>query len=326
MNIPGLQGGAYTAVFETDENGNFHSANGSVPGWLRDMIERAYANSGLRMNKKVASSEAIASLEEVPPELLKESTCPICYEKYEVDHNKKQKMDTTVQKEEPQPETSWAYENVYVEPESSRLKFKDPSLFMAVDAGAANPLRFPQQNLSNRETVTNEEMFPSLNDFKKPVKASKETRHIAMKMPNCHHVFGKTCIIEWLRGHVSCPLCRKEVESVRDSDPMAKKMETLSQNCNFIFAADQDVVMKHILRRSTNVFEPFKKPYNPAVTPLTDTSVSQHWARPSLPEGFAPDVTENADPQLIMARKYPLSNFQSTPRRSLFGRRNERDE
>lgn len=36
--------------------------------------------------------------------------------------------------------------------------------------------------------------------------------HRAVRMP-CGHVFGDLCIREWLRNEVTCPLCRKEVES-----------------------------------------------------------------------------------------------------------------
>ncbi|KAF7860796.1 hypothetical protein EAF04_008314 [Stromatinia cepivora] len=35
--------------------------------------------------------------------------------------------------------------------------------------------------------------------------------HEPVKMPNCRHIFGRSCITEWLMSHNTCPLCRNEV-------------------------------------------------------------------------------------------------------------------
>jgi hypothetical protein len=44
-----------------------------------------------------------------------------------------------------------------------------------------------------------------------PASASADP-HYAVQLPQCNHIFGRPCIVEWLRSHVSCPLCRREVE------------------------------------------------------------------------------------------------------------------
>ncbi|KAJ8061301.1 hypothetical protein OCU04_010364 [Sclerotinia nivalis] len=35
--------------------------------------------------------------------------------------------------------------------------------------------------------------------------------HEPVKMPNCRHIFGRSCITEWLMSHNTCPLCRNQV-------------------------------------------------------------------------------------------------------------------
>ncbi|KAF7886581.1 uncharacterized protein EAF01_011259 [Botrytis porri] len=38
-----------------------------------------------------------------------------------------------------------------------------------------------------------------------------EPNHEPSKMPKCGHVFGRDCIVEWLKNHDTCPLCRDEL-------------------------------------------------------------------------------------------------------------------
>ncbi|TGO33909.1 hypothetical protein BHYA_0222g00190 [Botrytis hyacinthi] len=38
-----------------------------------------------------------------------------------------------------------------------------------------------------------------------------EPNHEPAKMPKCGHVFGRDCIVEWLKKHDTCPLCRDEL-------------------------------------------------------------------------------------------------------------------
>jgi len=35
--------------------------------------------------------------------------------------------------------------------------------------------------------------------------------HFAVMLPLCKHIFGKSCIVEWLKSNTTCPLCRQEV-------------------------------------------------------------------------------------------------------------------
>lgn len=54
--------------------------------------------------------------------------------------------------------------------------------------------------------------------------------HDCVKMPGCNHLFGRSCLVEWLQTSVTCPLCRKEVEaSHRSLDSYSTT--TMMANC-----------------------------------------------------------------------------------------------
>ncbi|OBA22860.1 hypothetical protein METBIDRAFT_19783, partial [Metschnikowia bicuspidata var. bicuspidata NRRL YB-4993] len=306
-----------STLIETDLDGNLVN-NGEMPFWLRDIIERAFSASGIRTNKKVASKDAIASLQNVDLADLSNDSCPICYETYTMEKNKKKKANP-----EDEVKESLKYGNkldkiahkmvqkgVSIPTLEENRVFRDPYLFIPVDSTAHNHLRFPIMKLYTKDRVTHSEMFPALKQDTQSSVDTSNCEHIPVSMPHCGHVFGKPCIIEWLNGHVSCPLCRKEVEALRDTDPLSKKLALIKENCNFVLTLDPDLFVSHIANCLTDIFNPPRKTMNPLVVPLTDTTVPQVWATPLYPLDMVAEYKSNAaDPPLILTRKFPLSHF-----------------
>ncbi|TGO48029.1 hypothetical protein BCON_0254g00010 [Botryotinia convoluta] len=44
------------------------------------------------------------------------------------------------------------------------------------------------------------------------MKSDTSNSHKACAMPKCSHIFGRYCIIQWLKDNSTCPLCRNEVD------------------------------------------------------------------------------------------------------------------
>ncbi|RLV91550.1 Sporulation-specific protein 2 [Spathaspora sp. JA1] len=299
------------------------STSDILPTWLRDVLERALGASGLTADTTVksASDEAISSLVKLDYSIIRDSECPICFESYKEGIKQAEKVDN--------PRDNYVHDlntynmllsndcdlvqklgevGVFIESKQESAKFNDPGLFFPTDLGGSHYSRFPQRNLSTLKIVREEDQFPGYKDKQqteeekeKRIKEFKREGHIAVKMPECGHIFGLSCIVEWLKSNVSCPLCRKEVEA-KINDPKADSISTIKTLHNF---NSEESVSDHINNHSTDVFNPYRRPYNPAVTPITDSHLPQNWVTP-----YTQTKVNVTDPDLVLPRKFPFFESQ----------------
>mmetsp|Transcript_8468 Transcript_8468/g.10330 ORF Transcript_8468/g.10330 Transcript_8468/m.10330 type:complete len:438 (-) Transcript_8468:214-1527(-) len=311
-----------------------NNMNSDLPTWLRDVLDRALSASGIRTKKKTASEDAINSLRELDLSSVTDSNCPICFDPYQAENEKENKN----MKEEnigTDGEVSNMYKhireqntaicenlnNIYninnIQSLEHAQQFNDPSLFFPVDEGAIINSRFPSRNLSTLENARPDEILPGyseeeMKEQKQDTDKKEEVSHIPVKMPNCDHVFGKSCIIEWLKGNVSCPLCRVEVEALKETDPKIARRNNIRDNSFYNFNTNQEQVVDHILNHLTDIFNPFRRPFNPSITPLTDSYMHQDWATPYYTvDGNFPRTLASREPNLVLPRRFPFSEGTS---------------
>lgn len=329
--------GATVIDFDLSNNND----NNQVPMWLRNVLDRALTVTGLKTKKILLTEEAIDSLVELDDKSLIDKECPICFETYDIVSNKNELDEETDKKKKKRRIMSEEkyeklmkedveilrqlknhYREFALEPMKEKIQFDDPYLFMPTDEVGFFYSRFPVKNLSTLAPVTLDKEFPGFDDskifdeFQKNDNKQSSRIHMPVLMPGCNHVFGKSCIIKWFKNNVSCPLCRKEVEIIVEKDPQKKKIDFINNNSTFNFTNKSEIV-NHILKCSTDIFNPYRRPFNPSVTSLTDSYTPHNWATFNT-NTFNRKRSYFNDPNLIMPRRYPLldSRNQSMPLRS----------
>lgn len=324
------------AIINIDLDSDNNITN-DLPTWIREAIELAIGDAGFRVGRKLASEEVIESLEEVSLGTIDASKrdCPICYEAFE--EPLPRRKSSVLQVEQP----------LAPAPRAAPLAtFCDPAMFVPVVESSAIYLKFPQRSLTTGIAPTLEEQLPGYVDARHQSARDRttlsaegpqtpEVPHTPVKMPGCGHLFGKACIVEWLKNNVSCPLCRQEVQA-EARDPELMRRREIRRHISHDYV-DADAEVLHLAEHLTDVLRPFKRPFNPRVTPLTDRNVPHAWAKPfhvlqqeheyelqlASPEVGVPGMAAQPhkrqranDPALVVARKFPVPDFGEFPFRS----------
>ena len=165
----------------------------NLPPFLRDMVENAIRLGGSAFNgpssKKHATEDAIKHLEIINPEDLEEneSCCAICYEPFD----------------NPIMDSGFESRNI-----ATRREVASRQRFMAIDGDPG--IVIPRDATARSHSELN---FVYKDDKKtQKTETIVQPEHIPVRMP-CKHIFGRSCLVEWLHSNVSCPLCRREVEA-----------------------------------------------------------------------------------------------------------------
>lgn len=279
-----------TGTFAGNMDGNI--TDGDWPNWISNILGQYAHNQGNHASLKLQN--AIASLEDVNGELPENAdTCPICYETYDA-RIEPESSNLNTFKAVYEPLEELLLQNGLASP-TSALSFNDPPLYMPVDEGAQNTLRFPQRNLCTLEKVTSEEMFPSLGAGAN-LNRSEPSGHLPVRIRDCGHTFGRECIVEWLKKNATCPICRQGM-ATRNSNMNAVRASQVERNCDFRYAGDHDAMLS-LLALLTDMLAPTRR-----VNGVIGTHVPQDWGTPYYPEYLATERTVTREPPLVMPRQ-----------------------
>lgn len=207
---------------------------------IRFATQMAYSSivNGLQREKRL-TQENFNSLPKVDYDKLGESkTCSICFEDME-DHKNLEKKEEDDEEEEEEDDDDDDRRHI------KRRKMNDNS---------ASPSPFSSQQPSAASTpppTTTEEIA------KRPLAEYTGTYdHIPIELP-CHHIFGQSCLREWLKDHITCPLCRKPViEPTEDNNVSPNRNLTILTLPNTLNTNDADANTTTTTSRLRRILRP----------------------------------------------------------------------
>lgn len=284
---------------------------------------------------KRTSKQIIASMQDCELETVECKECPICYEPYENKKAVKNPKDSGVDQmvsDDIKLRDEFINElnlgsGLHLPIFSENSKFNDPSLFMSLDEGGVNYYRFPTRNLVTLEPPKEEDLLPGYEDVLDEIQSQEpmlNQDHYPVKLADCAHIFGKPCIVEWLKTNVSCPLCRKEVKALKGTkEPLDVRQMKLERLKNVITSnfSSSSAILDDLMDHSTDMLNPSRRPFAANITPLSDSYMSQGFAAPNRNfRGNTCPMVACGDPDLVLPHKFPIPHFSviSPSRQNLY--------
>lgn len=192
-----------------------------IQEFIRLATQMAYSTivSGLSKSKGITLEKFNSFLPTKEHELSEEcNTCSICFDNYEFALNDvmSSSMDETILLKK------------------RKLNYRDSkSTDSLVSESSTNSNERSERNSGDRlgQPTDNAAPVKFLADFKGTF------GHVPIQMP-CGHIFGKSCLFEWLKNHNTCPLCRSSVSDGEDhsanTTSNVRNEETLNPNIRVI--------------------------------------------------------------------------------------------
>ncbi|GMG26692.1 unnamed protein product [Ambrosiozyma monospora] len=194
-------------------------SEGAGSSTFEDLISMmaSFRHSKHKKAKKDALMKMLkpVKISDLPPDT---RTCSICldeFEEYEEgkDYSKQQQSETKPQLEK------------------SGTKLELPHYFDGYELNDP-PISFPEDETATTETqysisqdipaaridLLQQQLQQSLSHSSSNTSLDNneenahDKAHYAVKIPQCNHIFGRSCIMEWWGTHISCPLCRRDLE------------------------------------------------------------------------------------------------------------------
>jgi hypothetical protein len=202
------------------ENGgnNLPSIPGTdIAGIISNIVNSFNNISTGNIHQRRATQEALNSLKPLKlseiPQIEENEQCPICYDPY-VEYSPDGQNENIINDHNDHNDLNIPKIEELNNTPFDGYDFMDPSIMFPAIETATYINTYNLQSEPEFSNITEKEESATNNK-------SEDDIHYAVQLPQCNHIFGRPCIVEWLQSNISCPLCRREIvtEQTEQTNP-----------------------------------------------------------------------------------------------------------